>query len=150
MSDLERRLEDLYMSDSRARRVQQVNVAPRGRNPFAPLAFVGGIAALTLALIVTLSLLRGGEPVPASSPSPNTSAAAVVSASPSASSGLGEQVMCGRVSQFAEATATEAGRFIITPQGQTGSLVVIPPHTQAAGVTGYVCVKVNVARAAPS
>src|SRR4051812_5340394 len=150
MSDLERRLEDLYMADSRARRVEQVNVAPRGRSPFAPLAFVGGVAALTLAVIVTLSLLRGGEPAPASSPTPATSAAAVAGASPSASATLGEQVMCGRVSQFSEATATEAGRFVITPQGQSGSPIVIRPGTQAAGVTGYVCVRVDVALAAPS
>ena len=48
MSDLERRLEDLFMSDSRARRVERVNVAQRAPRPFAALAFVGGVAAVTL------------------------------------------------------------------------------------------------------
>lgn len=87
MNDLEQRLEELFMSDSHSRRVDQVNVnAPRGSR-LAPFAFVGAVALATLGLILAFSFLRGGDTVPASSPSPSGSAAVVASASPSGSAG---------------------------------------------------------------
>ena len=96
MSDLERQLEELFMSDSRARRVDQVTVPAPRRSRFGGPMFVGGVAMAALALIVAFSLLRGApENVPASSPSPSGSAGVVASpgpsasAAPSASSGAG-------------------------------------------------------------
>ena len=93
MSDLERQLEELFMSDSRSRRVDQVNVPAPRRSRFGGPVFVGGVAMAALALIVAFSLLRGGpENAPASSPTPSGSAGVVASptstsAAPSASSG---------------------------------------------------------------
>ena len=88
MSDLERQLEELFMSDSRARRVDQVNVPVARRSRFGGPAFIGGVAIAVLALIVAFSLLRSGrETSPASSPSasPSSSAAAIATSSASAS-----------------------------------------------------------------
>jgi len=151
MNDLERRLEDLFMSDSRARRVDRVNVAARRGTRLGALAFIGGVAGITLVLVVGLALLRGSpEPVPGATASPSASSAVAISPSPSASSPFGDQVMCGQVSQFTPATSTVAGRFVITPRGESGNLVVIRPGTQLSGLAGYACVKVNVAAAAPS
>ena len=86
MSDLERQLEELFMSDSRSRRVDQVNVPAPRPSRFGGPVFVGGVAMAALALIVAFSLLRGApENVPASSPSPSGSAGVVSSPGPSAS-----------------------------------------------------------------
>ena len=88
MSDLERQLEELFMSDSRSRRVDQVKVPAPRRSRFGGPAFVGGVAFAALALIVAFSLLRADrETVPATSPSPSASAGAVASTGPSASPG---------------------------------------------------------------
>ena len=141
MSDLERQLEELFMSDSRARRVDQVNVPAARRSRFGGAAFVGGVAMAALALIVGFSLLRGGpEIVPASSPTPSGSAAAIATASPSAS---GEQVICGQVSLFNRSTPTTSGSFVITPRGQSGTYVVLPAGVQGE-FSGYVCAAVRV------
>ena len=140
MNDLERQLEELFMSDSRARRVDQVNVPAARRSRFGGVAFVGGVATAALALIVGFSLLRGGtENVPASSPTPSGSVAAIATASPSAS---GEQVICGQVSLFNRSTPTTSGSFVITPSGQSGTYVVLPAGVQGE-FGGYVCAAVK-------
>lgn len=71
MNDLERRLEELFMSDSRARRVGRVRLGARPRlDALRGPAFLGAVALLTIAVIVAFSLLRSPrESVPASSPS---------------------------------------------------------------------------------
>ena len=152
MSDLERQLEELFMSDSRARRVDQVNVPAPRRSGFGGPVFVGGVAMAALALIVAFSLLRGGpENVPASSPSPSGSAGVVASPSPGASAVPGEQVMCGKVSLFTAPTSSASGSFVITPTGATGSYIVIPAGGQMSATSSYTCVKVkNLPQGAPS
>ena len=143
MSDLERQLEELFMSDSRARRVDQVNVPTARRGRFGGVAFVGGVAMAALALIVGFSLLRGGtENVPASSPTPSGSAAVAASPNPSASAVPGEQVICGQVSRFNRSTPTAPGSFVITPSGQSGTYVVLPAGVQGE-FGGYVCAAVK-------
>jgi hypothetical protein len=86
MSDLERRLEDLFMHDSRSRRVADVNVPSRRRSPLRGIAFAGATALTVLAVVVALSTLRGSEPTPLAPPSApaSPSAPAAVSASPDA------------------------------------------------------------------
>jgi hypothetical protein len=86
MSDLERRLEDLFMSDSRSRRVTDVKVPGRSTSPLRGLAFIGVTALAVLALIVALNTLRPPqEVVPLTSPS----ASATASVSPAASATVG-------------------------------------------------------------
>ena len=93
MSDLERRLEDLFMADSLTRRVDQLNVRGPGRVPVAALAFLGGVAVITLASIVALSTLRGDSrgdvaapPVGSASPTVTPTASPTVSPSEASSS----------------------------------------------------------------
>src|SRR4051812_17847598 len=47
MNDLEQRLEELFMADSRARRVDRVTIGARGGSRLAPFAFVGAVALAT-------------------------------------------------------------------------------------------------------
>ncbi|TMC54578.1 MAG: hypothetical protein E6J19_14275, partial [Chloroflexi bacterium] len=67
MNDLERRLEEMFMSDSRGRRVGKVSVPSRRPSAFRALAYIGGIAVLALALIGTLALVRGQQNNPGAS-----------------------------------------------------------------------------------
>lgn len=69
MSDLERRLEDLFMHDSRSRRVTDVGIPDRRRSPLRSVAFVGAAALAVLAVVVTLSTIRGSDVTPLASPS---------------------------------------------------------------------------------
>jgi hypothetical protein len=123
MSDLERQLEELFMSDSRSRRVDQVNVpAPRGSR-FGGSAFVGGVAVAALALIVVFSLLRGGpENVPASSPSPSGSAGVVSSPAPSASAAPSASSGASNAPSSSAATGVrpDAQHGVITRGGSGG------------------------------
>ncbi|HUQ42212.1 MAG TPA: hypothetical protein VM052_06905 [Candidatus Limnocylindrales bacterium] len=152
MNDLERQLEDLFMSDSRSRRVEQVNVPGPRRSRVSGFAFVGGVAMAALAVIVAFSLARGApDNVPASSPTPSGSAGVV--ASPSATGApSAQQVMCGQISQFKAPTSNDSGSFVITPKDQSGNLVVIPPSARGEQGTfsGYQCVKVKISVGAPS
>lgn len=89
MSDLERRLEDLFMHDSRTRRVTSVSVPARRRGALRGIAFAGAAALAVVALVVALNTL-GGPPVtsptsPTTSALPSTSPGATASAEPSAS-----------------------------------------------------------------
>src|SRR5436309_15563101 len=74
MNDLERRLEEMFMSDSRGRRVGQVNVASRRPNYMRSLTFIGGVAALALVAAVARNVLRpAGDVSPAANPSASPS-----------------------------------------------------------------------------
>jgi hypothetical protein len=137
MSDLERQLEELFMSDSRSRRVDQVNVPAPRRNRFGGPVFVGGVAMAALALIVAFSLLRGGpENVPASSPSPSGSAGVVsspgpsASAAPSASSGTGASNAPS--SSATTAVRPDAQHGVITRGGSGG---IVRTEAAAAALT---------------
>lgn len=82
MKDLERKLEELYMSDSRSRRVGSMAVGARRTSRLTSLAFVGGVAVVALVAIAAFALLRGGrETIPAGSPSPSVPVGAVASPS---------------------------------------------------------------------
>ena len=76
MNDLERRLEEMFMSDSRGRRVRKVSVPSRRPSAFRALAYIGGIAVLALALIGTLALVRDQQNNPGASPTASLPAAA--------------------------------------------------------------------------
>ena len=137
MNDLERRLEEMFMSDSRGRRVGQVNVASRRPNYMRSLTFIGGVAALALAAAVALNVLRpAGDVSPAANPS--------ASASPiAASAPAGGVVRCGDVSSFSAPSASADGLFILTSIDHAiVSRVRIPAGTQIASIGGYVCVAV--------
>src|SRR2546430_5358401 len=127
MNDLERRLEEMFMSDSRGRRVGQVNVASRRPNYMRSLTFIGGVAALALAAAVALNVLRpAGDVSPAANPS--------ASASPiAASAPAGGVVRCGDVSSFSAPSASADGLFILTSIDHAiVSRVRIPAGTQIA------------------
>jgi hypothetical protein len=86
MSDLERRLEDLFMNDSRSRRVTSVDVPTRRASPLRGLAFVGVTALAVLALVIALNTLRPPqETTPLASPSASATASATPAASATAS-----------------------------------------------------------------
>ncbi len=76
MSELDRRLEDLFAADARARRVRSVTVGAPSRPPFAFALAAGAAIVLLLALALpTLLADRGGvaeppAPVPSGSPTP--------------------------------------------------------------------------------
>ncbi len=89
MSDLERRLEDLFAEDSRARRVRQVRVAPhRASWPAAGTL----IAAAAVLIILLLGTLTPGSERPASPPAAPPSA---TSPGTVALSGDGKSVLVG-------------------------------------------------------
>ena len=92
MTDLERKLEDIFMHDSKSRRVNAVSVPPRRTSPLRGAAFIGVTALAAIAVIVALNTLRGGPdvaaplPTASSSPSfsPSTAPTATASGSPAA------------------------------------------------------------------
>jgi len=86
MSDLERRLEDLFMSDSRSRRVTDVNLPARRASPVRGIAFVGATALAVLALVIALNTLR---PPQVTTPLASSSASATATVSPAASGTAG-------------------------------------------------------------
>lgn len=69
MSDLERRLEDLFMSDSRSRRVTDVHIPARRSRLLPGVVFAGATALAVLALVVALNTLRAPDATPLASPS---------------------------------------------------------------------------------
>lgn len=138
MSDLERQLEELFMSDSRSRRVDQVNVPAPRRNRLGGPVFVGGVAMAALALIVAFSLLRGGpENAPASSPSPSGSAGVITSAAPSAS--VAPSASSGP--SASTAPSATSGTSAVKPDAQHGIVTrggsggVVRTEASAAAVT---------------
>lgn len=149
MNDLERKLEELFLSDSRSRRVGKVDVRHRVATGFAPLAFVGGVAAVTLVVIMAVALARGRDGVPATSPTPDVAASPIATTSPAQSAAVSTAppsrgVLCGPISSFKAATDTAAGSFgIATPATGGRSQVVIPAGTKLPSLAGWNCVRVE-------
>jgi hypothetical protein len=131
VSDLERRLEDLFTHDSRSRRVTAVEVPSRRAGPLRGLAFVGATALAVVALIVALNTLRPG-PTPLASPT--------ASASPTTTSA--EVVRCGETTQFVAPTADHPGSFVITSEGRA-ELVMVPAGSGLAAAGGYNCARIR-------
>lgn len=73
------------MADSRARRVDQLNVRTAGRIPAGALAFIGGVAVLTFASILALNTLRGDPGDNVAAPPVAPSATATTARTPTAS-----------------------------------------------------------------
>ncbi|MGH2451776.1 MAG: hypothetical protein ACRDGE_11005 [Candidatus Limnocylindria bacterium] len=84
MSDLERRLEDLFAEDARARHVRGVRVTPRGPGWPAAAALIAATAVTTVLAVLLLVTFRPGLDRPAS-PTAATSPTAVTSPSPTPS-----------------------------------------------------------------
>ena len=78
MSDLERNLEDLFMSDSRSRRVENVTIKPVRSSWLGGAAFIGAVAVAVLAVVVAVNTLRPSSDhvatVPSASPTPTVTA----------------------------------------------------------------------------
>ena len=115
MSDLERRLEDLFMSDSRSRRVTSVDVPTRRASPLRGLAFVGVTALAVLALVIALNTLR---PPQVTTPLASPSASATASATPATSA-----TVSGSPSATSSPTASAAG---VKPDASHGMLTRNP------------------------
>jgi hypothetical protein len=136
MSDLERRLEDLFMNDSRSRRVTSVDVPTRRSHPARGALFIGATAAAVLALIVSINILRGAPPDTTSLASPGATA----SASPTI--GADAVVRCGQTTQFVAPTATTSGSFVIT-SARRDERVIVPAGSGLAAAGGYNCVAIK-------
>ena len=115
MSDLERRLEDLFMSDSRSRRVTSVDVPTRRASPLRGLAFVGVTALAVLALVIALNTLR---PPQVTTPLASPSASATASATPATSA-----TVSGSPSATSSPAASAAG---VKPDASHGMLTRNP------------------------
>lgn len=134
MSDLERRLEDLFTHDSQSRRVTAVDVPRRRTSPLRGLAFIGATALAVVALIVALNTVRDGT-TPLASPT--------ATASPVATSGAAEAVVrCGETTQFVAPTANTAGSFVISAEDRA-ELVTVPAGSGLAAAGGYNCVRIK-------
>lgn len=116
MSDLERRLEDLFVHDSRARRVIDAHVPARRGSSLRAFAFVGAAALSVVALVVAFNTLRGPEGTTPASPS--------TSASPAASPGVTTSSGATATSQ---PSASPAGN--VRPDGRHGFLSQTGPQS---------------------
>jgi hypothetical protein len=83
MSDLERRLEDLFTHDARARRVVDASVPARGRSRLRGVVLVAAGALSVLALVVAINVRRGPEVTTPASPSTSVSPSTAPAVSPS-------------------------------------------------------------------
>jgi cytoskeletal protein RodZ len=126
MSDLERRLEELFMSDSRSRRVDQVNVTggARRRAPLAAAGFIGAVALAAVAAIFALNTMRPQEDQAAAVPSASSSATA---AAPSATTSPTPTVSASGSATPSTTAATgavrpDAAHGVITRGGSGGIL----------------------------
>jgi hypothetical protein len=132
MTDLERRLEDLFTHDSRSRRVIAVDVPARRRNQ--PLAFIGATTLAVVALIIALNTVGSRENAPLASPA--------TSASPAATLGTGAVVRCGETTQFVAPTADTAGSFVLMSDGRA-DLVRVPAGSGLVAAGGYNCARIK-------
>ena len=121
MSHLEKQLEEVFMMDSRSRRVERVNIAPARSSWLGGAAFVGAVAVAVLAVVVAFNTLRppSGQVVAVPSASPTATATATSTPSPTPSS-------------------TPAGLYV--NQTQKFSVVLPPPYRQStrAAIAGAV------------
>jgi hypothetical protein len=150
MSDLERRLEDLFMNDSRSRRVTNVGVPTRRASPLRGVAFVGATALAVLALVIALNTLRPPEvTTPLASPSTSASASATpaasatVSGSPSATSspaasvaGVKPDSSHGILTRNPAAIRTEADPTALnkTPNWNEGAAAAVSPDGKRVAI----------------
>jgi hypothetical protein len=134
MTDLERRLEDLFTHDSRSRRVIGVDVPARARNQRLRPAFIGATALAVVALIVALNTVGFRENAPLASP--------VTSASPPATPATDAVVRCGETTQFVAPTADTAGSFVLVSDGRA-DLVRVPAGSGLAAAGGYSCARIK-------
>ncbi len=82
MSDLEKQLEEVFMTDSRSRRVERVNITAARSGLLGNVAFVGAVALAVLAVVVALNLLRPPSGQVATVPSASPTATATATATP--------------------------------------------------------------------
>lgn len=149
MSDLERRLEDLFMSDSRSRRVTDVNVPARRASRLRGVAFVGATALAVLALVIALNTLRGPQgTVPLASPSTSATASATaatptVASSPGATSspaasaaGVRPDASHGMLTRNPAAIRTEADPTALNkvPNWDEGAAAAVSPDGKRVAV----------------
>jgi hypothetical protein len=129
MSDLERRLEDLFMHDSRSRHVTGVIVPTRRARPARGLFFVGATAVAALALVVAVNTLID---VPRATPltAPTATPVPSISTEP--------VVRCGQTTQFVAPTATTPGSFVLSSAGRA-ELVTVPAGSGLVAAGGYNC-----------
>jgi hypothetical protein len=132
MTDLERRLEDLFTHDSRARRVIRVDVPARRRNQ--PLVLVGATALAVVALIAALNTVAFRENAPLTSPA--------TSASPAATPGTDAVVRCGETTRFVAPTADSTGSFVLVSDGRA-DLVRVPAGSGLVAAGGYNCARIK-------
>ena len=150
MSDLERRLEDLFMADSRSRRVTSVNVPARRATPLRGFAFVGATALAVLALVIALNTLRPPQvTTPLASPSASATASATpatsatVTGSPSATSspaasvaGVKPDSSHGVLTRNPAAIRTEADPTALnkTPNWNDGAAAAVSPDGKRVAI----------------
>lgn len=134
MSDIERRLEDLFTGDSRSRRVVAVDLPERRSGPPRGLTLVGASALAVLALIVALNAAGLRDSAPLASPG--------ASASPAATFGGEVVVRCGQTTQFIPPTADRAGSFVLASAGRV-ELVIVPAGGGLAAAGGYNCARIK-------
>lgn len=86
MSDLERNLEDLFMADSRSRRIENVTIKPVRSGWLGGAAFIGAVAVAALVVVVALNTFRPSSDQVATAPSasPTPMAAATVTSTSAA------------------------------------------------------------------
>src|SRR5437763_1477876 len=132
MSDLERRLEELFMSDSRARRVDQVTVARRRGTTLAPAAFIGAVALAAVAAIVVLNTLRppAGEDNAAANPSASASESASATARPTSASSAPTAISTPNATETSGASATP-GASSVRPDAAHGLITFTSLRTEA-------------------
>jgi hypothetical protein len=150
MSDLERRLEDLFMNDSRSRRVTSVDVPTRRASPLRGIAFVGVTALAVLALVIALNTLRPPQvTTPLASPSASGTASATpatsatVTGSPSATSspaasvaGVKPDSSHGILTHNPAAIRTEADPTALnkTPNWNEGAAAAVSPDGKRVAI----------------
>jgi hypothetical protein len=132
MTDLERRLEDLFTHDSRSRRVIGVDMPARRRNQ--PLVLVGATALAVVALIAALNTVAFRENAPLTSPA--------TSASPAATPGTDAVVRCGETTRFVAPTADSTGSFVLVSDGRA-DLVRVPAGSGLVAAGGYNCARIK-------
>jgi hypothetical protein len=140
VSDLERRLEDLFMHDSRSRRVEAVSVPPRRPHPARGALFIGATALAVLAFILAINTLRAGPPETTSLASPSASATASATASigttpspssssaaPSPATARGPDAQHGFLSFGPSAIRTEVDARSLAPMPAVISTAAVSP-----------------------
>jgi hypothetical protein len=120
MSDLEKQLEEVFMTDSRSRRVERVNILPARSGLLGNIAFVGAVAVVALAAIVAFNALRPPSNQVAGVPSASPTATATATPTPTATP---------TATPSASPSPTPVGLYV--NQTYKFSLVLPPPYRQS-------------------